>query len=36
MQAVWRRTGSDPIVQVPTPGAEAPFARFVAGAGGTA
>jgi guanine deaminase len=36
MQAVWRRTGSDPIVQVPTPGAEAPFARFLAGAGGAA
>ncbi len=33
MQAVWRRTGSDPIAYVPTPGADEPFARFVANAG---
>ncbi|HZD72083.1 MAG TPA: nucleoside deaminase [Actinomycetes bacterium] len=30
MQAVWRRSGSDPIAHVPTPGAEAPFARYLA------
>jgi guanine deaminase len=35
MQAVWRRTGSgsDGIAYVPTPGADEPFARFLAGAG---
>ncbi len=32
MQAVWRRTGSDDIAYVPTPGADEPFARFVANA----
>jgi guanine deaminase len=34
MQAVWRRTGSDLIEHVPTPGADEPFAVFVAGGGG--
>jgi tRNA(Arg) A34 adenosine deaminase TadA len=30
MQQVWRRSGSDPIAHVPTPGAAEPFARFLA------
>ena len=36
MQVVWRRAGSDSVTHVPTPGADEPFARFLAGAGGTA
>ena len=34
MQAVWRRTGSDVIAHVPTPGAAEPFSRFLATVGG--
>lgn len=34
MQAVWRRTGSDPVDHVPTAGAQEPFAQFLARRGG--
>ena len=34
MQAVWRRTGSDPVDHVPTAGAQEPFAQYLARRGG--
>lgn len=34
MQAVWRRTGSDPVDHVPTADAQEPFAQFLARRGG--